>query len=49
MLNSIPSPIFCFGGRESDMIMGIGTAIMRRSLLMLNVACTMAKCSRVVH
>lgn len=31
------------------MIIGIGTAMMSTSLLMLKVACTIAKCSRVVH
>ena len=49
MLNNMPSTIFCFRGSESDMIIGIGTAMMRTSLLMLKVACTIAKCSRVVH
>jgi hypothetical protein len=31
------------------MIIGIGTAMIRTSLLKLKVACTIAKCSSVVH
>jgi hypothetical protein len=49
ILKSRPRPIFCLIGSARDAIIGIGTAMMRRSLLMLKVACTMAKCSRVVH
>lgn len=49
MLKSRPRPIFCLSGRESEMIIGIGIAMMRRSLLMLKVAWTIAKCSSVVH
>ena len=49
MLNSMPRKTFCFKGRESDTIIGIGTAMIRTSLLRLKAACTIAKCSSVVH
>jgi hypothetical protein len=38
MLKSILSPIFCFIGRVIDATMGIGTAIMERSVLILKIA-----------
>jgi len=49
MLKRTPRTSFCFSGNFSDIIMGTGTAIINRSLLKLNTAWTMAKCTRVVH
>lgn len=38
MLNSTPKPSFCLTGSVSDMTMGMGTAMIKMSLLRLKVA-----------
>lgn len=49
MLNRAPNPILCLSGSESEATIGIGRAMIKTSLLRLNVACTIAKCWSVVH